>query len=148
MVAQRGWAALAALTLISLPASMLVRKDMLNNYRAFPLAFAIPVIVLLALGGMIFFSRKGEDRKAFASSCVYLAIMLVGAAVGLYPRLLPSSNDPAMDITVANAISGPHTLQVGLIWWLLGISLALIYFVFVYRMFRGKVSAGGEGYGH
>jgi len=104
--------------------------------------------VLVALIGMLVFSTKGEDRKAFGSSCVYLAIMLVGAAVGLYPRLLPSSNDPAMDITVANAISGPHTLQVGLIWWLLGISLALIYFVFVYRMFRGKVSAGGEGYGH
>ena len=146
--ARRGWAALAALTLVSLPASMFVRKDTLDNYRAFPLAFAIPVIVLLALAGMNFFSRKAEDRKAFVCSCLYLAIMLVGAAVGLYPRLLPSSNDPAMDITVAKALSGPHTLQVGLIWWFFGISLALLYFVIVYRMFRGKVSASGEGYGH
>src|SRR5690242_3546991 len=117
--AQRGWVALAALTLFSLPASIVVRKDTLDNYRAFPLAFAVPVIVLIALGGMHFFSRKGDDRKAFASSCVYLATMLVGAAVGLYPRLLPSSRDPAMDITIAKALSGPHTLQVGLIWWFL-----------------------------
>lgn len=94
------------------------------------------------------FSRRGDDRKAFASSCVYLAVMLVGAAVGLYPRLLPSSNDPSMDITIAKALSGPHTLQVGLIWWLLGMLLALLYFTVVYRMFRGKVSAGSEGYGH
>jgi len=146
--AQRGWVALAALTLISLPASIVVRKDTLDNYRAFPLAFAVPVIVLIALGGMHFFSRKGDDRQAFASSCVYLATMLVGAAVGLYPRLLPSSRDPAMDITIAKALSGPHTLQVGLIWWFLGISLALLYFVIVYRMFGGKVSASSEGYGH
>jgi len=53
-----------------------------------------------------------------------------------------------MDITIAKALSGPHTLQVGLIWWFLGISLALLYFVIVYRMFGGKVSASSEGYGH
>jgi cytochrome bd ubiquinol oxidase subunit II len=98
--------------------------------------------------GMLVFSTKGEDRKAFGSSCVYLAIMLVGAAVGLYPRLLPSSNDPSMDITIAKALSGPHALHVGLFWWGLGMLLALLYFTVVYRMFRGKVTASSEGYGH
>jgi cytochrome bd ubiquinol oxidase subunit II len=147
-IAQRGWVALVLLTLVSLPASMFVRQDTLDNYRAFPVAFAVPVIVLLALGGMIVFSRKGDDRKAFGSSCVYLAVMLVGAAAGLYPRLLPSSNDPKMDITIAKALSGPHALQVGLIWWVPGMMLALLYFGIVYRMFRGKVSASSADYGH
>jgi len=27
-------------------------------------------------------------------------------------------------------------------------ALAAGYFVFVYRMFRGKIAAGGGGYGH
>jgi cytochrome bd ubiquinol oxidase subunit II len=147
-VAQRGWMVLLALTVISLPASILVRRDMLDNYRVFPITFVVPVVVLLALGGIITFSRREDDRKAFASSCVYLAIMLVGAALGLYPRLLPSSNDPAMDITIAKALSGPHTLHVGLIWWIFGMLLAVLYFVIVYRMFRGKVSPSTEGYGH
>ncbi len=146
--AQRGWFALVALTVVSLPASIFVRRDGLDNYRAFPIAFAVPVLVLLALGGIIFFSRKGDDRKAFGSSCAYLAVMLVGAVVALYPRLLPSSNDPAMDITIAKALSGPHALHVGLIWWAFGMALAALYFTIVYRMFRGKVSASGEGYGH
>lgn len=146
--ARRGWVVLVILTLISLPASIFVRKDMLANYRAFPVNFAVPAVVLLALAGMILFSRKGEDRKAFGSSCVYLAVMLIGAAVGLYPRLLPSSKDPSMDITLTKALSSPHALHVGLIWWAFGMMLALLYFVIVYRMFRGKVSAGSEGYGH
>jgi cytochrome d ubiquinol oxidase subunit II len=34
---------------------------------------------------------------------------------------------------------------VGLIWWCMGAVLALGYFVFVYRMFRGKVQTG-EGH--
>jgi cytochrome bd ubiquinol oxidase subunit II len=146
--AQRAWIALVVLTIISLPASVFVRKDTLDNYRAFPLTFAVPAFVLLALGGMIVFLRKGDDRKAFGSSCVYLTVMLVGAAVGLYPRLLPSSNDPTMDITISRALSSPHTLRVGLVWWTFGMLLAILYFTIVYRMFRGKVSLEGEGYGH
>ena len=146
--AQRGWIALVAVTVISLPASIVVRKDTLDNYRAFPIAFAIPVLVLLGLAGIVFFSRKGDDKKAFASSCVYLAVMLVGATVGLYPRLLPSSNDPALDITIAKALSGSYPLRVGLIWWSFGMLLAVTYFVVVYRMFKGKVKVDEEGYGH
>jgi len=148
MFAQRGWVALLVLTIVSLPASIFVRKDTLDNYRAFPIAFAVPVLVLAGLAGMLVFSRKRDDRKAFGSSCLYLAVMLVGATVGLYPRLLPSSNDPALDITIAKALSGSYTLHVGLIWWSLGMVLAITYFVVVYRMFRGKVKMDEEGYGH
>jgi cytochrome d ubiquinol oxidase subunit II len=74
--------------------------------------------------------------------------MLVGAAAGLYPRLLPSSANPADDITIAKALSGPHTLHVGLVWWAVGMAMALVYFIIVFRMFRGKVSLEGGGYGH
>jgi cytochrome bd-type quinol oxidase subunit 2 len=41
-------------------------------------------------------------------------------------------------------------MQVGLVWWTLGMILTTIYFVFIYRMFRGKVrmeeGAGEHGY--
>jgi cytochrome d ubiquinol oxidase subunit II len=145
--ANRLWTALCIVTLVSLAGSMIARPDTLTNYKAYPIAFAIPIAVLLALFGMFLFSRKGDDRKAFACSCVYLTVMLVGAAVGLYPRLLPSTIGPQYDITTANALSGPHTLHVGLIWWGFGMCLALLYFTIVYRMFRGKVSLD-SGYGH
>ena len=142
------WGVLLALTAISLPATIsAVRTDALANYLNYPVLFVIPLVVLVSLAGMILFCRKQADGKAFASSCVYLSFMLVGAAVALYPRLLPSSSDPARDITVQNALSGQHTLGVGLAWWTLGMVLAIVYFTIVYRMFRGKVSLDG-GYGH
>lgn len=74
--------------------------------------------------------------------------MLVGAAVALYPRLLPSNRDPSNDITIQKALSGPDTLHEGLVWWGLGMCLAVIYFVIVYHMFRSKVSVEGGWYGH
>jgi cytochrome d ubiquinol oxidase subunit II len=139
--------ALLAITVVSLPATIAARRDGLDNYWAHPVAFVVPAAIFAALAGITFFSRKQDDRKAFACSCVYLAMMLVGAAVALYPRLLPSSSDPANDITIQKALSGPHTLHVGLVWWAFGMALAIMYFVIVYRMFRGKVSLEHGGYG-
>ena len=65
--------------------------------------------------------------------------MLVGAAIALYPRLLPSSSDATRDITIQKALSAPHTLRVGLVRWAFGMCLAVMYLVIVYRMFKGKV---------
>jgi cytochrome bd ubiquinol oxidase subunit II len=146
--ARRLWVLLLLLTVVSLPATMIARTDTLANYRDYPIAFLIPMVVALALLGIIQFCRKGDDRKAFACSCVYLTVMLAGAAIGLYPRLLPSTTGSQYDITIAKALSGPHTLHVGLIWWTFGMCLAFIYFFVVYRMFRGKVSSTGDIYGH
>ena len=142
------WMALLFLTIVGLPASVTARPDTLDNYRTYPALLAVPAAVLLALAGIRYFSRNFHDGKAFACSCAYLTVMLVGAASALYPRLLPSSTDAGRDITIQKALSGPHTLRVGLIWWAFGMCLALMYFVIVYRMFKGKVSLEGGGYGH
>jgi cytochrome d ubiquinol oxidase subunit II len=74
--------------------------------------------------------------------------MLVGAAIGLFPVLLPSVGGHGRHITIANAIAGPHTLQVGLVWWSIGMLLAVFYSATVFWMFRGKVPKSAEGYGH
>jgi cytochrome bd ubiquinol oxidase subunit II len=148
VLVRRGWIVLLAVTFVSLPATMIARPDSLANYRMYPVAFAIPLLVMLALVGIIHYCRRGADHLAFACSCVYLTVMMVGAAVGLYPRLLPSSIDPAHDLTIQRALSGPYALRVGLAWWVLGMLLAFTYFFVIYRMFRGKVSLEGGGYEH
>ncbi|MGA8269964.1 MAG: cytochrome d ubiquinol oxidase subunit II [Candidatus Sulfotelmatobacter sp.] len=145
---RRLWTVLCLLTFLAVPASVIARSDTLDNYRNHPITFAVPAVVLLSLLGMMYFTRKIDDRRAFVCSCVYLTTMLVGAAIGLYPRLLPATTGSIYNITVENALSGPHALHVGLIWWLCGMLLALGYFVLVYRMFRGKVSLEGGGYEH
>jgi cytochrome bd ubiquinol oxidase subunit II len=77
--------------------------------------------------------------SAFLCSCLYLFFMLAGACWGLYPTLLPASTGSDRDITLSRALSGPHTLSVGLVWWTLGMTMAVGYFVFVYSRFKGKV---------
>ncbi|HTV05918.1 MAG TPA: cytochrome d ubiquinol oxidase subunit II [Acidobacteriaceae bacterium] len=145
---QIGWVALCVVTAISLVATIAVRPSMLDNYKTYPIAFAIPVLVVLSLIAIKVFAVKKRAFAAFLCSSLYLVMMLVGAAAGLYPVLLPSSISAANDITIANALSGSYAVHVGLIWWALGTLLALGYFIVSYTMFRGKVSADAEGYGH
>lgn len=141
------WVVLLLVTLISLPATVAVRPSALANYKSYPVLFAIPALVVATLIGILTFTEQRKPLAAFLSSSFYLVFMLVGAAVGLYPTLLPSSTDPARDITIDKALAGSHSLHVGLVWWSFGLALALVYFITSYRLFRGKVTAEA-GYGH
>jgi cytochrome d ubiquinol oxidase subunit II len=140
------WLILVVLTIVSLVATIHVRPASLNNYFNLPVSFAVPVGVIASLGGIWFFNRKAQPVKAFLSSCFYLFFMLAGACWGLYPTLLPATTGADRDITLSNALSGPHTLAVGLVWWIFGMLLAIGYIVFVYRKFSGKVDLRESGH--
>ncbi|MFZ0743966.1 MAG: cytochrome d ubiquinol oxidase subunit II [Terracidiphilus sp.] len=132
------WLLLVALTAVSLTATISVRPASLENYYNYPVTFAIPVGVVASLIGIWFLNRKSQAVKAFLCSCLYLFFMLAGACWGLYPTLLPATTGADRDITLNRALSGPHTLAVGLVWWIFGMALAVCYVVFVYSRFRGK----------
>jgi cytochrome bd ubiquinol oxidase subunit II len=132
------WPAVLLLTLISLIATIYIRPDWLTNYTNFPVLFIIPAIVFASQFAVLHFHAKLKEKAAFVASGVYITFMLVGAVVAVYPNVLPAT-DPSLSLTITNAKAGEHGLQVGLVWWSIGMIIALGYFVFVYRMFRGKV---------
>ncbi len=129
------------LTIVSLIATVAVRPTSLNNYYRYPVTFIVPVGVLAALAGIWWFNRNQQPVKAFLSSAL-LSVLYAGRSM-----LGPLSYGAAClhrrdrDITIARAISGPHTLSVGLAWWSFGMTLAIAYVVFVYSRFKGKVDA-------
>ena len=147
-IACRTWRATVVLTAAGIPATVLARPASFNNFKGHPVAFLAPLAVIASLGMMRYTMAKGSHLLCFLCSCVYLISMLVGAATGLFPVLLPTVGMAGRDITIDRAISDPHTLRVGLIWWSVGISLALMYSVIVYRQFWGKVPTDAQGYGH
>jgi cytochrome d ubiquinol oxidase subunit II len=146
--ASKAWPAVFVLTLASLPATVVARPDSLQNYRNHPVLFLVPLAVMASLGIVSATARKRSPLIAFLASCTFLSSMLVGAASGLFPVLLPAVGNDGRDITIDAALAGPHTIRVGLVWWSIGIAFALVYFVIVYWLFRGKVSNSAGGYGH
>jgi cytochrome d ubiquinol oxidase subunit II len=145
-VALWAWPLQLILTIVGLVATSYVRPMVLDNYRQHAIGYLIPVVVFGSLSVMIYALRKGLDKLAFVGSALYIVGMLVGAAFALYPIVLPASTDPAYNLTIYNTAAARHGLTVGITWWLIAMTLALGYFSFLFRMFRGKVRLEGEGY--
>ncbi len=145
-VALWAWPLQLVLTIVGLVATTYIRPTVLDNYKQHAIGYFIPVVVFGSLSLMIYAIRKGQDKLAFVGSALYIVGMLVGAAFALYPVVLPSSSNPAYNLTIYNTAAGRHGLTVGFTWWAIGMVLALGYFTLLFRMFRGKVRLEGEGY--
>ena len=94
----------------------------------------------LAAAGLLF-TRLLKGRAAFWASSLLIGGMLASAAFGLYPYMLPSNDDPALSLTIYNTAASRYGLGVGLVWFIPGIALAAIYFIYTYSKFAGKIPA-------
>jgi cytochrome bd ubiquinol oxidase subunit II len=137
MASTAGWG-MVIMTLLGFVATVHVRPEMLNNYRSYPWGALFPVTVILSLAGYAYFRTRRSDLGAFLSSSAYIAGMLGGAAFALYPFVLPASTNSSFGLTVHNSAASAYGLRVGILWWVVGITLAIGYFSYLYRSFRGK----------
>ncbi|HUI82570.1 MAG TPA: cytochrome d ubiquinol oxidase subunit II [Candidatus Binatia bacterium] len=142
------WPVQVLLTVLSLIATVYAVPHVLENYSRWPIGYLVPAVVFAGLVCMYFAQWRRHDRGAFLASCAYITGMLVGAAFALYPNVLPASTGSQYSLTIHNTAAGAHGLSVGFVWWTIGMVLALVYFVFIYHMFRGKVrlEQGEHGY--
>ena len=140
------WPVQVLLTIFSLIATVYAVPHILENYTRWPIGYLVPAVVIGSLIFMYFAHSRRNEKGAFLASCTYIIAMLVGAVFALYPNVLPASTGSQYNLTISNSAAGAHGLSVGLVWWTIGMILAAGYFVFVYRMFRGKVKLeeGGE----
>ena len=145
-VAKFAWPVQLLLTVVGLVATVSIHHGVLDNYKHHFMAFVIPVLVFGSLAVMMHGILRAKEKMAFVASALYIVGMLVGAAFALYPVVLPASTDPALSLTIYNTAAGHHGLTVGVTWWIVGVILALGYFTFLFRIFRGKVRLEGEGY--
>ena len=103
-----------------------------SGYAALLAALLVAGAVLLA---------RGREGWAFIATAVTIAGFTVALFSALFPAVLPSLTDPAFDLTVANAASGPYTL--GLLSWvgLVFLPVVIGYQSWSYWVFRRRVSA-------
>jgi cytochrome bd ubiquinol oxidase subunit II len=133
------WPVQVLLTIFSLIATVWAVPHVLENYGKWPAGYLVPVVVMGSLAFLFFAHSRRNERGAFLASCTHIVGMLVGAAFALYPNVLPASTGANLSLTIHNTATGAHGMSVGFVWWTLGMILAIGYFVFIYRMFRGRV---------
>jgi cytochrome d ubiquinol oxidase subunit II len=138
------WWATTVLTVTTTVMTLVVQPRVLINLRAYPWGAVFPGLGVLGIMAVWRYIAKSNDRMAFVASSTYLLGMMTSAAFGVYPYVLPASIGTRYGLTLFDAAAAPYGLRVGLVWWLTGMGLVGVYFVFVYRSFSGKVKAEAE----
>jgi cytochrome d ubiquinol oxidase subunit II len=144
-IAYRSWLTVVVLTVLGTAATFYVRPGLLGGFGARPWGIVLPIVAIGGLALVGYASVRVLDGWRLVASGAYLAGMLASSAFVLYPNVLPAI-DLANSLTVSNAASSEYGLVVGLVWWSIGMVLAAIYFVLIYRMFWGKVQLGESHY--
>src|SRR5919107_2076938 len=144
-ISRIGWIALVLLTVITTVATFSLSSQMLPSFSERPWGFVLPALAVAGLSLMGYFGFRERDTAAFLASSAYIAGMMASTAFALYPKVLPAV-EPENSLTVYNASGSAYGLAVGLVWWTIGMVLAAIYFVLIYRLFRGKVRIEDDGY--
>ncbi len=144
VVAARAWWGVIALTVAVTGITLEVQPQVSANFEKWPWALIFPVMALSGVGAVRWSMTRHNESAAFYASCAYITGMLTSVVSGLYPMVLPARN-PIYSLTVTNAQAGGYGLKIGLAWWVIGITLASVYFSVVFRSFAGKVSASATG---
>jgi len=139
------WWGQVAMTIALTAVTFRVQPHIPARFNSEPWGYIFPIVAVSGLLCMRWFSKKGEELKAFLASCAYIVGMLASAVFGIYPYVLPSNSDPEHSLTLCAAAAPGYGLKVGLAWWIPGILLVTLYFVFTYRHFAGKVRFEEEG---
>lgn len=145
LISWRAWIATVVLTALGTVATFWLRPEMLSSFNRRPWGYIFPIIALGGLAAAGYFNRRGNDLRALLSTGAYILGMISSSAFALYPKVLPAVVEEN-SLTIHNAASPRYGLVVGLAWWSIGMVLAAIYFVLIYRLFRGKVREEGAGY--
>jgi len=132
------WTLYLLLFIVSLLATLLFRKGLLNNYAAVPLLWGIPLLGLVGILAAGHFSYRRMPKPAFLASCVAIAGLIGSGAAGIFPNMVPASNDAALSLTIASASSSRLTLKTMLALTITGVPLVLAYTVWVHRLFSGS----------
>jgi cytochrome d ubiquinol oxidase subunit II len=134
------WAACMAATAALVP-------EIFSALAARPLAWLATALFLAGLAASFLARRAGRELLAFLGSGAFLLGLLGATAASLYPAMIRSIDAPSRTLTALNASASHESLRAGLLWWPVGLILAIVYFVVLFRLHRGKVQAAeGEGY--
>ncbi len=86
-------------------------------------------------------ARKGKEGTAFLATGMFLVGGTASIFGAVFPRVLPSTIDPAFSLTIANASSSDYTLGLMTVVACVGLPLVIAYQAWTYWVFRRRVSA-------
>lgn len=127
-------------------ATLLFVPHMAARVRTHPWLFSIAVANMLAIANIPREIHRGQDWRAFLSSCLAMVTLMTLFGLEMYPNLVFSWPDTVNSLNIHNAASSQKTLGIMLTIALIGVPIVIAYTVSIYWIFRGKVKLDRMSY--
>jgi cytochrome d ubiquinol oxidase subunit II len=121
-------------------ASALIQPVVRASYGPRSYGWFLPFASFLGLLGIFYYGRRAGHAGGFVSVSLLIVGLLSSTAFSLYPNLLIATTGGSFSLTVTNAAAAAQGLRVAAYWFAGAITLVIIYSVYTYRAFRGKIT--------
>lgn len=146
-LAKKLYAAVVVLLVPTTIASGMLQPALVEGMSTRPLSWVLACGVVASLVAIPALLKGENETRPFLATVGLIMSLLAATAASLYPTLLSSTVAKANDLNISNASAGELSLQVGFYWWAVAITIAVGYFIYLFRTFRGKVDMSAE-HGH
>ena len=133
------WPGAAVLFPLVTWATLRVAPELPSTAARRPLVWTLAALLAASAAVLVMGLVRERPAIGFAGSAGTLFALLGTGAAARWPVLLRSSLGPSLSLDAFSSATTHHGLRVALTWSLIGLPLACGYFVFVARLFRGKV---------
>jgi len=144
-VSQGAYLAMLVMLVVVVAGSLSVRPHILDNFKAFPLLLAVPILATAAAaftGANIF--KKNVSAALYGSSLT-ISFLLLLAVLGNYPSLLPDLGDGPNSMTIFNVAAPTSNLELGAAINILGLIIVVVYAIYVHKVFAGPINVSESG---
>lgn len=142
------WTATVPLFLAISVESWVVRPDVPGRAIHNSFCWLGLIVIVIAIGTLVWGFAARLELRAFVGSTFILVGLLTTGAAAIFPVMLHSTLKPENSLTAYSAAAGENALRLASIWWPVGFALAIVYFVFISRLYLGKVSVSRDTQGY
>jgi len=141
--AKNAWVIYVGLFCLASIATVILEHHLFVNFILFPFLLIVPILSAASMALIFYFNKKGFAKAAFAASSSSIAGLMALTGTGIFPNLVPALDSAGAGLNVFNASSSPKTLGIMLVIACIGMPFVIAYTIWIYRIFRGKVTAQG-----
>lgn len=111
-----------------------------SNYAKWPLLWLAPALGIAAFLLCALASNTRRHITAFVSSSLAMAMVILTAAISMFPFVMPSSSMPSHSLTMWDATASEPTLMIMFIVACVFVPIILAYTAWSYFVMRGRLN--------
>lgn len=144
MYARRLWAAVIPLFAAISFESWIVRPELFQHAINRPFCWIGLAVIITSVIALISGLMTNRETRAFVgSNGILLAVLATGAAA-LFPVMLQSTLAPENSLTAYSVASPASAFRYATLWWPIGLTLSVVYFVFMSLCYASKTSTNQD----